>query len=38
MEQQKSAEKKKDPYQEIVDILASYEDGCIPHDTTDYEM
>jgi len=31
-------EKKKDPYQEIIDILQSYEEGYSPRDTTDYEM
>ena len=30
--------KKKDPFEEILDELDKYEEGCKPRDFSDYEM
>jgi hypothetical protein len=34
----RKSDKKKDPLQEIYDIIEEYEDGYVPHDQTEYEM
>jgi len=34
----KKKQKKKDPLEEVIDILQSYEEGCVPRNEKDYEM
>lgn len=34
----KNAENKKDPYEEVIEILQSYDEGNKPRDLSDYEM
>lgn len=36
--QDKKKQKKKDPLEEVIEILEGYKEGCVPRDEKDYEM